>query len=214
MLNPTTIARETAQAVALILGLRWGIEEADYEVEDRTRGVEIRRYGPRIAAETVVRADDDAARNIGFRRLASYIFGANQRATKISMTAPVAQLADNSAEGQMIAMTAPVAQARNQTGQSVIRFFMPAEWKMDALPEPSDESVKLVDVAPETSAVVRFTGDRSPATVRRRIDSLLQILTETDYEAVGAPVTWLYDPPFTLPFRRRNEVAVPVLRRR
>jgi len=26
----------------------------------------------------------------------------------------------------------------------------------------------------------------------------------------GEPLTWFYDPPWTLPFRRRNEVVVPV----
>ncbi|HEY2195594.1 MAG TPA: hypothetical protein VGH76_25280 [Actinomycetospora sp.] len=29
-------------------------------------------------------------------------------------------------------------------------------------------------------------------------------------DVVGEPVAWFYDPPWTLPFRRRNEIAVPV----
>ena len=27
---------------------------------------------------------------------------------------------------------------------------------------------------------------------------------------IGDPVAWFYDPPWTLPFLRRNEIAVPV----
>ena len=31
-----------------------------------------------------------------------------------------------------------------------------------------------------------------------------------EHETVGAPATWLYDPPWTIPFRRRNEIAIPI----
>ena len=57
-------------------------------------GVEIRRYGPRIAAETTVAADEEAARSAGFRRLAGYIFGGNHQVRRIAMTAPVAEQVD------------------------------------------------------------------------------------------------------------------------
>lgn len=48
-------------------------------MERRLDGVEIRHYGPRLAAETTVEASEERARNEGFRRLARYIFGANHR---------------------------------------------------------------------------------------------------------------------------------------
>ena len=70
------------------VGVRHGTEEPRYTVEQQIPGVEIRRYGPRIAAETAVAASEEAARNVGFRRLARYIFGANHAAAKIAMTAP------------------------------------------------------------------------------------------------------------------------------
>ena len=52
------------------VGVRHGTEEPRYTVEQQIAGVEIRRYGPRIAAETAVAAGEEAARNVGFRRLA------------------------------------------------------------------------------------------------------------------------------------------------
>lgn len=190
-----------------VVGLRWGTEEPSYTVvEDREGIVEIRRYGPRVAAETSVRADDDAARSIGFRRLAGYIFGGNHRATKIAMTAPVVQQI-----GERIAMTAPVAQISGSDGESVIRFFMPSEFAFNELPEPDDAKVRIVEVPAETVAVLRFTGDRSAKEVARRMDSLLASLRGTTYQVIGTPVAWFYDPPFTLPFRRRNEIAVTVV---
>ena len=187
-----------------IVGIRVGTEEPHHLSEPLTDRVEIRRYGPRIAAETTVYADDEAARSTGFRRLAGYIFGGNHRNTKIAMTAPVAQ------QNEKIAMTAPVSQATGPDGGSVIRFFMPAKWSFATLPEPDDEAVRLVEVPGETVAVLKFSGDRAPAAIDERTEELLQTLRDKGLEPAGAVVAWFYDPPWTVPFRRRNEVAVPI----
>jgi hypothetical protein len=128
--------------------------------------LQIRRYGPRIAAETTVDADNEAAaRNAGFRRLAGYIFGGNHDSARIAMTAPVTQEPSDARSGQKIAMTAPVAQAVAADDAWVIRFFMPADHSMETLPAPNDPAVKLVTVPAETVAVLRFTGDRGPEAV-------------------------------------------------
>jgi len=84
---------------------------------------------------------------------------------------------------------------------------------MDTLPEPNDHEVGLVTVPGETVAVLRFTGDRGSAAVAARTTELLDELKDTAFNPTGTPVGWFYDPPWTLPFRRRNEVAVPVARR-
>lgn len=60
--------------------MRTGAEEPHYIRRPLTDAVEIRQYGPRIAAETSVDGEQDHALRIGFRRLAHYIFGANHRA--------------------------------------------------------------------------------------------------------------------------------------
>lgn len=199
------IPGQVAESLLSIVGIRVGTEEPHYLPTKLTDDVEIRRYGPRIAAETTVVGDEDRARNIGFRRLAGYIFGANHRDETIAMTAPVGQQS-----ADKIAMTAPVAQSRTADDQWVIRFFMPSKWSMDTLPEPDDDKVRLVPVAGETVAVLQFSGDRGPQAVARRVDELRKILLDNDIEATGDPVAWFYDPPWTLPFRRRNEIAIPV----
>lgn len=197
-------ATQIVEGVGGLVGIRSGTEEPMYVSESTIGGVEIRRYGPRVAAQTTVAGDEEDARSAGFRRLAGYIFGGNHRQTRISMTAPVAQ------QSEKIAMTAPVAQSRSAEGESVIRFFMPSKWSRDLLPEPDDERVELVDVPAETYAVLQFSGDRSPAAVAAKTDALLDVLAGSDVEPTGEPVAWFYDPPWTLPFRRRNEVAVAV----
>ncbi len=87
---------------------------------------------------------------------------------------------------------------------------MPSKWTMETLPKPDDDHVNLVEVPAETYAVLRFTGDRSPAAVAARTDELRKILRDNDVDPVGEPVAWFFDPPWTLPFRRRNEIAIPV----
>jgi hypothetical protein len=204
-----TIAGQVVESALAIVGIRIGTEEPKHTSRQLTDRVELRRYGPRIAAETTVAADEDAARNEGFRRLAGYIFGKNQRDDSIAMTAPVAQ----AKAGHKIAMTAPVAQSAEDTelGEGwVIRFFMPSKWTMDTLPVPKDGRVRLVEVPAEHFAVLSFSGDRSPRAVAARTAELLETLRANGFEPTGEPSAWFYDPPWTLPFRRRNEIAVPV----
>lgn len=196
---------QIAEGVGNIVGIRVGTEEPAFTVEREFGGVQIRRYRPRIAAETSIAADEESARNQGFRVLARYIFGANSGRTKIAMTAPVAQEAS-----EKIAMTAPVATQRGPSGEWVIRFFMPSKYTMETLPTPNDDRVRLVTVPSETVAVLRFTGSIDPDAVSARSAQLLKELHRNDIEPTGDPMAWFYDPPWTLPCRRRNEVVVGV----
>ena len=196
---------QVAEAGGSIVGIRSGTEEPSFTVERRIGDVEIRHYGARVAAQTTIDADEEKARNEGFRRLAGYIFGGNTDKTKIAMTAPVAQQ-----KGRKIAMTAPVATERTKTGEWMIRFFMPSEHTLESLPTPNDDRVELVPVPPETVAVLTFSGVASLDAIAARTDELLSTLRKAEVVTHGDPVTWFYDPPWTLPFRRRNEIAVAV----
>lgn len=192
-----------ALAGCSVVGIRTGLEEPPFTVVQRLGGLEIRQYGPRIAAQVTVDGDEDSSRNAGFRKVAGYIFGDNQASTKIAMTAPVAQ------SSEKIAMTAPVAQARTDAGWT-IRFFMPSQYTMQTLPKPNDPDVKLVEVPGQTMAVLRYTGFIGADTVATQRARLLALLKSSPYTAQGEPISWFYDPPWTIPFLRRNEVAVQV----
>ena len=184
-----------------VVGVRSGTEEPAFEILGTEAGLEIRRYGARLAAETRVEADEMAARSEGFSRLAGYIFGGNAGASRIAMTAPVAQA------GARIAMTAPVAQASGADSQS-IRFFLPSALRDP--PAPKDARVRIVEVPGETVAVYRFTGSIAPDAIAAARARLLAALPATRWVAAGEPVTWFYDPPWTIPTLRRNEIAIPV----
>jgi hypothetical protein len=106
-------------------------------------------------------------------------------------------------------MTAPVSSTSSSSGW-VIRFYMPAGSTMESLPVPDDERVRLVPVPAESVAALRFSGVASAAAVAESTAKLRQQLQAYGFETVGEPATWLYDPPWTVPFRRRNEVIIPI----
>lgn len=203
-----TFTTQVLSPVTSTVGIRSGVEEPPYAAEPLAGGVEIRRYGRRVAAQTAVEGDEERARNAGFRRLAAYIFGANHQSGRIAMTAPVGQQRTDTS--RKIAMTAPVEQQGSQAGGWVIRFFMPTGSTLESLPMPDDERVELVEVPAETVAVLRFTGDRGSDAVVRHTDHLRDTLRDYGFALAGDPSAWFYDPPWTLPCRRRNEIAIPV----
>ena len=188
-----------------VVGIRT-VEEPPFTVVDHVGPVEIRQYGPRIAAQTIVAADTESARGIGFRRIAGYIFGGNHARASIAMTAPVAQ------GNETIAMTAPVAQ-NAAGGSQIIQFFMPQHYTLDSLPVPNDPAVQLVTVPGQLMAVLRFSGSIAPSHVAAEQARLLATLTGSAWQTAGPVVAWFYDPPWTLPPLRRNEAVVPVMRR-
>lgn len=209
MADVQTVAKQLVQTIGSVAGIRFGLEEPRFDAVELARGAQVRQYGERIAAQTRVPAlAEEQARSTGFRRLAKYIFGANHGSQSISMTAPVA-VQTGRANGTSIAMTTPVAQHRD-AGEWVIRFFMPSQWTLETLPEPDDDRVELVVVAPEKYAVLRFSGGYGTRRVAEQTEKLRNILRETGFEPAGEATAWFYDPPWTLPCRRRNEVAIPV----
>ncbi|MDR3563579.1 MAG: heme-binding protein [Negativicutes bacterium] len=190
-----------------MVGIRSGTEEPRYKLVATIGDIQIRQYAPRLAATTTVQADEIAARSLGFRRIARYIFGANQSNTSISMTAPVEQ---SSSQSSKIAMTAPVAQTQTSPGSWTISFFMPAKYTLANLPKPLDPTVVIVEVPAETYAVYRFSGVPSVGPVKDAHAKLLAGLAKSGWTPSGDIFDWFYDPPWTIPFARRNEAAVLV----
>ena len=185
-----TIAQLFDSALS-VFGIRTA-EEPPYEVVGRLGEVEIRRYGPRFAAETTLEANGDQAMNQAFFVLAGYIFGGNKRKQDIAMTAPVAM-----ERGQAIAMTAPVA-TEASAGGLTMRFFLPAAVTAANAPEPDDKRVRLVAIPEETLAALRFTGTWRAGALEGQKRELLARLAGSGWEPKGEPFTQLYDPPFTI----------------
>lgn len=213
--------------VGQLVGIRAGTEQPPYEVVGRVGEAEIRRYAPQIAAETLVDGPVESARNEGFRRVAGYIFGDNTTKASVAMTSPVVQSREAAGGSQSIAMTAPFVQSRAARSETVsmtspvvqraagaetwsIQFIMPSRYTLATLPQPNDPRVRLVESPARTFAVVRFSGLGHQEAVAKHEQVLDAALAGSSWRASGEAVTWYYDPPWTLPFLRRNEVARPV----
>jgi hypothetical protein len=194
-----------AFAVAATFGVNRGIEQPHYDVIERIGdAVEIRQYPNRIAAETTVEGSkSDNPRGEAFRVIADYIFGANKGRQRIDMTAPV----EISSSGKKIAMTAPV-EVKTWGSGLVMRFFAPAKYSREQLPEPSDPRVKLIELPPTTVGVLRFSGSTGDAAVTIYTVMLMKALQSTKWKVAGPATVFFYNPP--VPFLRTNEVAVPV----
>jgi hypothetical protein len=191
-----------------VFGVRSGTEQASYTVvahlDDNT---EVRRYPPQLVAETSVTAPDESSgRNKAFRVIFDYISGANRAQKKVAMTAPV----ETAAAPETIAMTAPVETKGQAGGPYVMRFFLPADYTVETAPEPTNPEVRIVEVPERTLAVLRFSGSRGADNVERHASELDRVVAGSSWRTAGEPTTLFYDPPWTISFLRRNEVAVPV----
>ena len=209
-----------------------GVAEPTYKVlmtqprsEHRHLSYEIRQYGPRFVAETYYYDTGDGgggdSNNSPFRLLAQYIgvFGdaQNNGNQKLAMTAPVSM-------GTKIAMTAPVSmkeQATTEPGeqpqqqQSVMQFFLPQEYQtLESIPQPTNDAVHIRAVPAATGAVYRFSGSMNPQNNR---DMALRLAAQLRDDGVALASDeyvlqqyefWGYNPPFTLPMFRRNEIWV------
>jgi hypothetical protein len=185
--------------------VRWQLarlftEQPRYELEAKLGLLEIRRYPPRWVAETRVQNSWEAALGEGFRRLARYIFGNQQRwrvpsrsSEKLAMTAPV-----NVRVGRGLVGTKQDA----ATASHVVSFNLPAGRTRESLPRPDDERVTIA------LKVLRYRGRRDGDTVAAKFLELLVALRRAGLRHKGNPQFAGYDPPSTLPLLRRNEVWI------
>jgi hypothetical protein len=196
-------------ALILIVGVLAGpvmsdVEKPDYKVIQSEQNIEIRQYEPMIIAEVEVDGKREDAIGDGFRLLADYIFGNNTVQQVISMTAPVQQK-----ENQKIAMTAPVQQ--QSTGKSWrMSFVMPSKYSMDSLPVPNNNRVRLKEILTKKFVVIEFSGTNSNENVIEHENQLMNYIEANQIKINGSPNYAFYNPPWSLPFLRRNEVMIEI----
>jgi len=193
----------------LFVAALWGpivsnVEHPKYQVAERSGNIEIRDYAPMIVAEAQVSGERRDAISKGFRIIADYIFGNNTAAQKVPMTAPVIQQAS-----EKIAMTAPVTQ-QGEGNSWRVRFVMPSSYTMDTLPKPNNPAVELKEIGPKRFAVIRFSGMAGEKSLKRHAKDLNDFISAKNLTPLSAPTYAFYNPPWTLPFLRRNEVIVEI----
>ena len=157
-------------------------EEPSYEVLRKLeKAIEIREYDPQIRATSQMGQE-----NRSFGVLSEYIFGNNDRNEQIGMTAPVV------------------------THRDKMSFIMPKRYSMESLPKPINAQIEIDQVQRYKVAVIRFSGFNSPKKMDEEAEKLFRALKSNGIEIEGEPFLMRYNPPWTLPFLRRNEVVVEV----
>ncbi len=181
------------------------VETPDYEVIDSRGNIEIRRYEPMIIAEVRMDGERKDAIGDGFRLLADYIFGNNTVKRDIAMTAPVEQQ-----ESTKIAMTAPVQQQTAGDSSWRVSFVMPSQYSMKTLPEPNNDRVTLKEIPCKRFVVITFSGANSNENVKAQEKKLMAYIVANNITVTGSPKYAFYNPPWTLPSMRRNEVMMEI----
>jgi hypothetical protein len=157
-------------------------EEASYAVlRALEKAIEIREYDPQIRATSQMGQE-----NRSFGVLSEYIFGNNDRSEQIGMTAPVI------------------------THRDKMSFVMPKRYDLESLPKPINAQIEIDQIQRYRVAVIRFSGFTSPKKMDEEAEKLFMALKSNGIEIEGEPFLMRYNPPWTLPFLRRNEVAVKV----
>lgn len=178
-----------------VVGIHSDIEQLPYEVvASLSDNIEIRQYAERIAIEATVKAHDPGdAQKGAFRLLFDYISGANQAKKEIAMTAPV--------ESQF-----------GEKGATTMRFFLPRRFTLESAPDPVDDRVRLVVLPEQRLAVMNFSGSRSQQVLSARLEQIHEAFDGLDLNLKRTSErAFFYDPPWTLPWFRRNEVAIEVI---
>lgn len=181
-----------------------GLETPSYRIVRRLEGpkllgepqpIEIREY----EAFTVARMGSASGAK-GFNTLAGYLFGGNEQQTSMAMTMPVEVTARVGADGELLA------------GGSGMAFVLPKE-AAAAPPTPLTADVEIAQVEKRVVAVKAFPGIVTDEEVERQRQVLMQVLeSQSEIEIVDATQvsTLQYNSPLTLPWRRRNEIAIVV----
>jgi SOUL heme-binding protein len=182
-----------------------GVKEAGYTVLQDNAPIQIRQYQPLVVAQTEVSADYKTASNVAFKRLFDYITGSNKKQQKITMTAPVIQ----ESQAEEITMTAPVFQEKS--GQTwLMSFVLPAEYAMASAPLPLDPTVTLKEIPSKKTAVLQYSGLLTEQGITTKTKELRAWLIEHGYKEIPPARVAGFDPPWTLPFFRRNEIHIDI----
>ena len=180
----------------ICLNMAWGLsntmlETPKYELIKKSGSYEIREYAPMIIARTQVKSGYKEASSKGFRRIANYIFGGNDKSVEIAMTAPV--ITDSPVGANNI---------------YEIAFVMPSAYDREELPKPNSRNVEIVGRKLETVATISFGGWATGEKVKKYQEKLSNWISEEGLKTAGNFMVAQYNSPWALPPFRHNEIIV------
>jgi hypothetical protein len=184
--------------------------EPKWRRQSKDGNIEIRLYDPMIIAEVTVAGERRDAIRAGFRMLAGYIFGGNSKQQKISMTAPVLQEAENPNWMNGAVQAGAKQTATQNQNEWKVGFVMPPEFSLESLPKPNEQQIRFLELPSQKAAVILFSGMNTDKNLAVHQEKLVAWLWKNNIHPIGVPVYAFYNPPWTLPFLRRNEIIIHI----
>src|SRR5690606_921014 len=170
---------------------RWFSETPAYTLDGRVGDLELRSYPMRLEARAELEARSfEEAIDLGFGRLACYLFGANSADEDLAMTTPVV--------------------TSIQDGRYTMAIAMPPGRPLATLPEPDDPRIVVREAPSRRFAALRFRGRFTRENVNRHERRLLREVLDLGLVTRGSVSFAMYDSPATLPLLRRNEVWLEI----
>ena len=166
-----------------VFGSMKGLETPQYEIKDINNNIEVRQYKPMIVAETKIYKNQNKAMNKGFKILANYIFS-----NDIKMTSPVMQQSDGN--------------------KWIIQFMMPKKYTIKNLPKSDNIQIKKIDAS--KYLVIQFSGSSNMKNMINHKNKLLKYVQKNNISIIGYPIYNYYNPPWTIPSAKRNEVMIKI----
>lgn len=182
------------------------VKEPSYIVIKEYPDFEIREYNEYIEAKVTVSGDYSSSMNVGFRKLAGYIFGGNISKKSISMTAPVIEKQNS----ESIPMTAPVLESADSPTSRTVSFIMPSNYSLETLPTPNDSSIQFSKINKHRCAVLKFSWYATASRVETKKKEFLVTLKNNQLIPQSVPKCARYNPPWNIPFMNRNEIIVDI----
>ncbi|MBR9860766.1 heme-binding protein [bacterium] len=162
-------------------------EQHKYTVIKDYGTFEIRKYEPAVFSYTAMKAKSYSENSSqGFRKLANYIFGGNEKKQNIAMTSPVSMTMEDSV---------------------TMKFKLPEGIDLKDAPKPSDPNVKFEEEPEKKVAAISFGGWANDDKINTHIDKLKKLLEKEGIEHKNKFSYLGYNPPYDL-INRRNEVIV------
>ena len=175
---------------AFISGSMSKIEKYKYTVLKEFDDFEVRQYEAAMFSSVKMNAKTyEETSSSGFRVLAGYIFGGNDKNEKIAMTSPV------------------VMEMGDTTKMS---FMVPSNLKENELPKPNNGRIYFEKQAPKVMAAIRFGGWANDDRIEKYKQKLSLELEKKGLKHTGKFNYLGYNPPYAL-IARRNEVVVELV---
>ena len=160
-------------------------EEVKFSTVHKNEIYEIRKYSERLVAQAINDKDNGT-----FRKLFNYIAGANNSSKKIKMTTPVTQTKKNNV--------------------SFMQFYLPSKFNKKTTPIPTNSDIKIILIKEGYFAVIKYSGRSSDKNFTKYSKILNEKLLDDKILINGFAIKATYNPPWTLPPFRRNEVMFNV----